>query len=121
MCAPKPGSVFGIGTTTVTCTVTDTDDTPSTVSARFTVTVKGAAAQLADLFQARDLVLKSTVSVAQRELAAGRPRLTCLLPGVFIFEAEAEVPFGIGPGTAATLVADAKRIRAVLGCGRSLF
>lgn len=122
VCAPKPGSVFGIGTTTVTCTVTDTDDTPSTVSASFTVTVKGAAAQLADLFQAvRGFALKSTVSVAQSELAAGRPRLTCLLLGVFIFEVEAEVPFGIGPGTAATLVADAKRIRAVLGCGNSLF
>jgi HYR domain/Galactose oxidase, central domain len=38
-CAPASGSTFAIGTTTVTCTATDADDTPSTVSQRFTVTV----------------------------------------------------------------------------------
>lgn len=42
VCAPKPGSVFGIGTTMVTCAATDTDDAPSTVSA--SLTVKGASA-----------------------------------------------------------------------------
>ena len=38
-----------------------------------------------------------------------------------MYEVEVEVPFGIGPRTAATLVADATRIRAVLGCSSSLF
>jgi hypothetical protein len=46
---PPSGSTFPIGTTTVTCAATDTDDTPSTVAASFTVTVKGALAQLSDL------------------------------------------------------------------------
>jgi hypothetical protein len=38
-CAPASGSTFAIGTTTATCTATDADDTPSTVSQSFTVTV----------------------------------------------------------------------------------
>jgi hypothetical protein len=38
-CTPASGSTFAIGTTTVTCTATDADDTPTTASQGFTVTV----------------------------------------------------------------------------------
>jgi hypothetical protein len=38
-CTPVSGSTFAIGTTTVTCTATDADDTPSTASQSFTITV----------------------------------------------------------------------------------
>jgi hypothetical protein len=38
-CTPASGSTFAVGTTTVKCSATDADDTPSTVSATFTVTV----------------------------------------------------------------------------------
>src|SRR6266851_5666984 len=38
-CTPASGSTFAIGATTVTCTATDADDTPNTVSQSFTVTV----------------------------------------------------------------------------------
>jgi hypothetical protein len=38
-CAPASGSTFPVGTTTVTCTATSADDTPSSVSQTFTVTV----------------------------------------------------------------------------------
>ena len=38
-CNHPSGSTFPIGTTTVTCSATDSDDTPSTVSASFNVTV----------------------------------------------------------------------------------
>jgi len=38
-CAPTSGSTFAIGATTVTCTASDADDTPNTVSQSFTVTV----------------------------------------------------------------------------------
>jgi probable HAF family extracellular repeat protein len=38
-CTPGSGSTFVIGITTVTCTATSADDTPSTVSGTFTVTV----------------------------------------------------------------------------------
>jgi hypothetical protein len=39
-CGPASGSVFPIGTTTVTCGATDSDDTNSPVSKSFTVTVR---------------------------------------------------------------------------------
>jgi hypothetical protein len=38
-CGPASGSRFPVGTTRVTCTATDTDDTPSSVSNAFNVTV----------------------------------------------------------------------------------
>jgi hypothetical protein len=38
-CAPASGFIFAIGTTTVTCTATDADDTAGTASQSFTVTV----------------------------------------------------------------------------------
>jgi hypothetical protein len=38
-CSPASGSTFAIGITTVTCTASDSDDAPSTVSQTFTVTV----------------------------------------------------------------------------------
>ena|GEM_PF-3327994 len=38
-CTPAVGYVFPIGTTTVTCSATDADDTPATVTTSFTVTV----------------------------------------------------------------------------------
>jgi len=39
-CVPASGSTFHLGSTTVTCTATDSDDTPSTVSTHFAVTVQ---------------------------------------------------------------------------------
>jgi hypothetical protein len=48
-CSPASGSIFPIGTTTVTCTAFDQDDTPSSVSGSFTITVRGALPQLQDL------------------------------------------------------------------------
>ena len=47
-CAPASGSLFAIGTTTVTCTATDVRGNTSAPQS-FTVTVKGAIAQLEDL------------------------------------------------------------------------
>ena len=43
-CSPVSGAAFPIGTTTVTCSASDSDDTPSTVSASFTVTVNAPPA-----------------------------------------------------------------------------
>src|SRR5262249_20088361 len=49
-CLPASGSTFAIGNTTVTCIATDSDgDSKSPVQTRFTVHVKGAQEQLADL------------------------------------------------------------------------
>lgn len=40
---------------------------------------------------------------------------------VFVFQVQVETPWRIPSGTAAQLIADAQRIRAVLGCGTGLF
>lgn len=90
------------------------------------VTVVSAAALLADLAQkVRGLGFRTglagTVAVAQHQVAAGHPRLACLTLAVFVFEVQAQTPWRIHPGTAAQLITDAKRIRAVLGCGTGLF
>jgi hypothetical protein len=123
VCSPPSGSVFPIGTTTVTCTATDSKDLNSPVSTSFTITVEGAAAQLADLYQAVQGVgsgkfLASIVAVAQQQVAAGHPNMACVTLTEFMIEVQAQTPWSIPPGTAAQLITDAERIQAVLGCGR---
>jgi hypothetical protein len=125
VCTPASGSVFPIGTTTVHCSASDPDAAPPTVTTSFTITVLGAAAQLADLHQAVQHVgigstLAVIVAVAQHQLAAGHPRLACLTLTVFEIEVRMQTPWQIRPQTAAQLITDAKRIRAVLGCGTGL-
>lgn len=122
VCTPPSGSVFPIGTTTVTCTATDSKDLNSPVSTSFTVTVEGAAAQLADLHQAVQGVglgtsLAVLVADAQRELSAGHPALACTALTSFLIEVGQQTPWFIRAATAAQLIADAERIEAVLGCG----
>jgi HYR domain len=121
VCTPKPGSVFPIGTTTVTCTATDTDDANSPVSASFTVTVEGAVAQLADLYQAVQNVrggkaLARTVARAERQAAGRHPLQACQTLNLFILEVQLETPWRIPADTSAQLVAAARQIEAVLGC-----
>jgi hypothetical protein len=116
VCTPRSGSVFPIGTTTVTCTATDSKDVNSPASNSFTITVIGAAGQLATLLQAVKAygsfsILAQVVGLAQQELAAGHTTLACQTLGQFISEAPLQIP----PSTATQLVADAKRIQAVLG------
>lgn len=48
-CDPASGSTFAVGTTTVTCTATDSDDLNSPVSAQFTVTVTDSDLALQDV------------------------------------------------------------------------
>jgi len=122
VCTPASGSVFPIGTTTVTCTATDGNDLNSPAHATFTVTVKGAAAQLADLRQAVHGVgiggsLGAIVAAAQRLLAAGHPRLACATLNYFIFEVRLQTRWLIPVSTAAQLITDAERIQVLLGCG----
>jgi HYR domain len=122
VCTPASGSVFPIGTTTVTCTATDSKDLNSPVSTSFTITVEGAAAQLADLRQAVHGVgsgngLASIVAIAQQQVSDGHPELACLTLTGFLIEIRTQTPWSIPPSTAAQLITDAERIMAVLGCG----
>jgi probable HAF family extracellular repeat protein len=119
-CVPPSGNVFPIGTTPVECTATD--DAGNTATASFTVTVKGASEQLADLLRAVTGVgpgtsLADKVKVAQTAYAAGDQTHTCEILNAFVNQVRAQAGKGIEPETTApSLIADAKRIRAVLGC-----
>ena len=119
-CAPETGSTFSIGKTLVTCGAEDT--AKNTASASFTVTVKAAAQQLADLRAAVQAVgpgtsLADKVMAAQAAYTAGDPARTCEILNAFINQVKAQTGKSItAPSTADTLIADATRIRAVLGC-----
>lgn len=62
-CTPASGSTFTIGTTTVTCTATDTHENMSTAS--FAVHLKSAAQQRADLLTAVTGVGPGTTSLTR--------------------------------------------------------
>jgi HYR domain-containing protein len=118
-CAPASGTTFPIGTTTVTCTATDTHG--NTSSASFTVHVKGAAEQLADLLTdvtgiGPGTSLADKVKQAQSYVAADDASDACSPLTAFTNEVEAQTHKTIPPAQAATMIASANRISNVLGC-----
>jgi len=118
-CFPASGSQFPIGTTTVTCTATDPDDSNSPVTTSFAVNVEGAAAQLADLHQAVQGVgpgksLANKIAKAQAYVAAGDSTHASSTLTAFINEVTAQSGKSVPASQAAQFIADAKRIQAVL-------
>src|SRR5207247_5698339 len=59
-CDHASGSIFPVGTTTVTCAATDADDTPSTVQTTLTVTVTFVDTDLALTGVPADIVVDAT-------------------------------------------------------------
>ena len=118
-CTPETGSTFSIGNTLVTCAAEDT--AKNKASATFTVTVKGAAEQLAALGHDVQGVgpgtsLAEKIEAAQAAYTGGDTPRTCEILNAFINQVEAQPEKIIDGGTATALRADAMRIRAVLGC-----
>lgn len=118
-CAPASGSTFPIGTTTVNCSASDTHE--NTSAASFIVHVKSAAEQLADLQTAVTGIgpgtsLSDKVSLAQAALGRNDVRGACSTLTAFINQVKAQSGKGIPTDTADTLIAEATRIRAVVGC-----
>jgi hypothetical protein len=126
-CIPASGSVFPIGRTAVACSATDAAG--NSASGSFTVTVKGAKEQLADLIQ--KVVNASQLSPSAKTLLIGKLNqlLASFDPGnptqrqavclaLQLFKAAAQLQAGktITQAQAADWIADANRIRAVLGC-----
>lgn len=118
-CTAESGTTFAIGTTTVDCTATDSDG--ATASGSFTVTVRGAPEQLADLLVAvtgvgpgRSLAAKIQAAIAG--LSDGAPPVACEPLHAFVQEVRAQSGKSIPADQAASFVEDATRIRAVLGC-----
>ena len=119
ICTPAAGSLFAIGDTSVTCTATDLGG--NTATASFVVTVRGADHQLADLRTAVDGIgpgysLINKISDVQAALANNDVPGGCAILSAFVNEVGAQSGKKIPVGTAASLIADASRIQAVLGC-----
>ena len=119
-CSVPSGSVFPVGTTTVKCSVTDSEDTPSTVSTSFTVTVLGAKSQLQQLGSSLDGVgpgtsLLNKINTALSDLNSGNPSGAKAVLRGFINEVRAQSGKKISKVTASTLIADAQRIINVIG------
>lgn len=120
-CSPSRGTTFAIGTTKVTCTVTDTDgDANSPVSQSFDVTVRGAPEQLAALCAASDGVgpgksLATKCGAAQEALSAGQDSEALSFLAAYVSEVNAQTGKKLSPGSASNLAAAAQQIAAVIG------
>ena len=125
-CVPASGSVFAIATTGVECVATDHVGNAS--SGRFTVTLLGAREQLAGLVH--EVIAASSPAAVTTQLlvriepllAAFDPsdpvqrRLACAGLNAFSVVVRLFAGRGIPAAPAAAWLADANRIRAVLGC-----
>jgi DNA-binding beta-propeller fold protein YncE len=121
-CTRSSGAIFPIGTTTVTCTATDSSGNSS--SAVFTVTVRGALDQIAALDA--DVVLlpdeklgkslDSKLDAATAALQAGQTSRACARLADFISLVRTHSGEKIPEATATAWIASATRIRAVIGC-----
>ncbi len=120
-CAPDSRSTFPIGTTAVSCTAIDAAG--NTTHGTFTVTVLGAAEQIASLIESindaplpselrRPLVrfLENALNVPARGMAA------CRMLDVFVAVVRVKTGRQIPVDDADRLIADASRIQNVLGC-----
>lgn len=126
-CSPASGGVFPIGRTTVSCTATDHVGNRATQG--FGVIVKGAKEQLGELVG--KVVSASRLSPAVKSVLltrlqsllasldpnrAAHRRAFCLALQLFKTAAQAQAGRSIPQAQAAEWIADANRIRAVLGC-----
>lgn len=121
--APASGSVFAIGTTPVTSTAQDPSGNQS--SCNFTVHVKGAAEQLADLVAmvtnlsakaGTKISLLAKLQTALAKVQASDTAAACGTVAAFILEVQAHRGNDISEVDADALVAKATQIRTVLGC-----
>jgi Tol biopolymer transport system component len=122
-CSPVSGSLFPIGDTTVDCTATDTAGNVGTGS--FTVHVRGAAEQIAALIAKTEAfvddtrveaVLRGGLFAASQALAAGRKVLACVTMNAYIAAVRLLPTRILSASQKSQLIADAARIRAVIGC-----
>jgi Glycine rich protein/HYR domain len=118
-CTPVSGATFPIGVTTVDCFATDTFG--NTATGDFQVTVKGAADQLNDLMattSAEDIgtSLSDKLQQAEDYLQAGDDADACATLVAFINQVEAQAGKKLSRADAASLIASALQIEAVIAC-----
>ena len=119
-CEPPSGTVWPIGITTLGCTATDASGNTSSVG--LDVWVLDAAEQLTFLYDRAaesggpGTSLTDKIEDTQAALEAGDVAEACSIFNAFINQAKAQSGKAIDADTATTLIDDAARIRAVLGC-----
>jgi hypothetical protein len=125
ICDHPSGSTFPIGTTTVTCSASDSDDTPERVSQSFVITVDGAAAQTSTLIATVQnfglpgdfaATLVGELQTVQNDIAGGLNAGACNQLNVFISQSKTQSGNDLTASQAATLIAAAEQIQAVIGC-----
>jgi hypothetical protein len=122
-CTPAAGATFAIGDATVKCTATDAGG--NSANASFTVHVRGAGEQIARLVAKTraDLHLTplSSTLLAQLQQAADavvakNKALACGVLNLYIAAVKLAPTTVLSAAGKADLVADATRVRAVIGC-----
>lgn len=123
-CTPASGSTFGIGTTAVQCSAVDASS--NTAQGGFSVTVNGAAIQIVQLIEktlafvgqpALRASLKARLEAIAAALAQRKPQLVCAGLQLYIVAVStASASSGLTAAEKAELIADATRIKAVVGC-----
>jgi HYR domain/Kelch motif len=96
VCSPASGSTFAIGATTVSCNATDAAG--NTVTASFTVRVKGAVEQVADVLELVDSYnlaklgtsLQDKLVEVQEALSADMPSRACDKLAAFVGQVKAQ-------------------------------
>jgi probable HAF family extracellular repeat protein len=117
-CMPASGSIFAIGTTTVSCTATDSGGLDATGS--FTVTVLGATAQIdalvADVTGVGPRSLENTLRVARAAIVAQRPLTAAVMLTVFDLQVTVlAIARRLPASEALELLAASRQIRATIG------
>lgn len=121
VCTPSDQQ-FPIGLTTVSCSASDAAG--NTATGTFTVTVQGAADQIGDLREAVDDLpdtgegagLEAKLKAALSALASGNQSAACGGLAAFINQLRAQAGKKIPLDDAQRLIADAERVRIVIGC-----
>ena len=118
-CRPSSGSVFAIGTTTVTCTAKDYAD--NSAAKQFTVHVKSPAEMVGDLSTAVQgegpgKSLSQKVAQIQKSIDAKDNALSCKRLGAFLHEVKAQSGKSLSSDLAASLTLRANHIEGTLAC-----
>lgn len=112
-CDHESGATFPVGATPVTCTATDQAGNVST--ATFTVTVRGAADQIADDLSSEG-GLGAKQQAALTDVQIGNTNAACGVLGAYANQVRALAGKKLSADEAVQLLATVGRIEALLGC-----
>lgn len=125
VCTPASGSTFSVGTTTVSCTATNSG---GQATASFNVVVNGAAAQIMSLLalvesfnlqhgieNSLDVKLQHVLD-AVNAAGAGDMTTACNKLNAFINQVQAQSGNAMTPAQAGQLVGAANQVKAAVGC-----